>query len=301
MPQNDLEVKQETLADCHFTYCHPKGKDLLQGDVIGKNAEIEEILKKEHPLYFGETVSHFIILTQSCDLVRRDDKPCNAKYITLAVVRPLRWVLGRELEKYQDEFDKAARVCKDEVKFKMKQFLERLMNNNEPEYFYLHEDTTLGYQESSCALLRFAFTLNTKKYYDSCFQARIMSLKDIFQARLGWLVGNIYSRVGTEEWTDHLTVEEFTGKIQKHLEELSLWVDSKQLKEAKRTAPKDLLKSNPEIIREHITKTEVPRRREKILDCVTEAVQKLTKVRQKDVTRFRKQLDNNPEFSKWVR
>jgi len=73
----------------HFTYNEGADKEKLkQGDVLRKTARLQEILEEVHPHYNCEEYKYFQVLTQSCDLVRRDqDGSCNSRYITLAAVR----------------------------------------------------------------------------------------------------------------------------------------------------------------------------------------------------------------------
>ena len=75
----------------------------------------------------------------------------------------------------------------------------KLLNNNHPEYFYLAEDVDCHLSEACVAFLKLAIPIKSE-HYDRCLAARISQLKEIFQAKLGWLAGNIYSRVGTPDW-----------------------------------------------------------------------------------------------------
>ncbi len=108
---------------------------LEQGDLLAKTDAIQSIIKIVHPYYLKSAYTHFIVLTQSCDLVRRKREACKARYITLAAVRPLNLVIQREIENYQDEFDKAGMVCSKKYRLELTQFLQRLHNYSEPEFF----------------------------------------------------------------------------------------------------------------------------------------------------------------------
>jgi hypothetical protein len=231
---------QENLehGSYHFTYCKSNDDNLQQGDIIQKTEEIQLILKDFHPHYFHrDNYTHFIVLTQSCHLIKRDSDKCDAQYINLAAVRPLDLVLQREIIKYQgDEFKQKANVCSNKVKFKVEQLLETLFNNNHKEYFYLHKDYDLNFPESSCAFLRLSIALKAE-HYDSCLRARLFSLKDVFKAKLGWLIGTMYSMVGTEEWLpDNSSETEFKQTIQDLLDNVCEWVDEEQLKIARKRA-----------------------------------------------------------------
>ena len=218
----------------HFCYRVSDGNDLHQGDILHKTDAIKEILKEVHPHYLDESYTGFIILSQTCDLVRRGDKGCKTRYITLGVVRPLSLLIEREIEKYQDEIDKAAMACKNSVKPNLTEFLQRLFNNNEHEYFYIEPQPEVGISEPSCAFLRLSISIRAYQHYDTCFKSRVMSLSEGFRAKLGWMIGNVYSRVGTEDWVPKtLKKKEFDKKIKDILESSTQWIDDEQLKFAK--------------------------------------------------------------------
>ncbi len=89
--------------------------------------------------------------------------------------------------------------------------LVNLMDNNKPGYFYLHTDQLLGITEPCCAFLQLAVSLRLQ-HYKACLDAKIAQLDAQFQAKLGWLIGNMYSRVATTEW-DTEKPSEKVGKV----------------------------------------------------------------------------------------
>lgn len=216
----------------HFTYVDTPDKDKLnQGDVLKKTEEIKALLEQVHPHYSKEDYQYFCVVSQTCDLVRRTGSPPKSPYITLAAVRPFELFLNREVSKFQkDEIDLKARLVKNNVKALLAQQLERLFNNNELEYFYFHEDASIGFPQS-VAFLRLSIAIKSSLHYDTCLNAKRLQLKDNFQAKLGWLVGNMYSRVGTKDWVpETLKDHEFKKMIEKILEDNFIWVDEKKLK-----------------------------------------------------------------------
>jgi hypothetical protein len=216
----------------HFTYIIPPSSERLeQGDVLEKNDEIKALVREVHPHYLKDDYSHFIILTQSCDIVR-----LKAPYLTLAAVRPLSLVLQREIEDEQShDLEREANCLSVAKRSKFTDFLTRLKNNNHTEYFYLHEDPIFGFSEPRCAFLRLSIAIRTPAHYSKCLNARIFSLESTFKAKLGWLVGNIYSRVGTPDWVpDNATQREFTKSIDDLLDSACLWVDKDRLAKAKK-------------------------------------------------------------------
>jgi hypothetical protein len=219
----------------HFCYGISSSNDLQQGDILEKTDGIKSILREIHPHYLDESYTRFIVLSQTCDLVRRGSNGCKTRYITLGVIRPLSLLVEREIEQHQDEFDKEASVCKISAKSKLTQFLERLFNNNEPEYFYIEPQPEVNMSEPSCAFLRLSISIRAYQHYDVCFEAKTLSLSEGFRAKLGWMIGNVYSRIGTEDWVPGtLTKNEFATKIKTTLESLSQWVDDQRLESVKK-------------------------------------------------------------------
>jgi hypothetical protein len=111
----------------------------------------------------------------------------------------------------------------------MKQFIERLLNNNEPGYFYLHSDLELEIADPVVAFLALSISIKSGDHYNTCSQARIAQLHGPFQAKLGWLVGNLYSRVGTQDWVPgaYTSKEQFDEHLDTIVQELCLWVNDK--------------------------------------------------------------------------
>ena len=71
--QNDYQISQ----DVHFTYKRsPDAASLCQGDVLKKTDELMKILKDVHPYFQNDGYKYFMVLSQSCDLVRRNGQCC---------------------------------------------------------------------------------------------------------------------------------------------------------------------------------------------------------------------------------
>jgi hypothetical protein len=188
----------------HITYADTLDSTCLQqGDVLRRTGELNDLLNEIHPHYGAKEDYRFLmVLTQSCDLVRRfqNNTACKARYITVAAVRPLSLVIDRELEKGQhSDLERAYRLCSTAHRDRLFDFLSRLLNNNEPEYFYLHPEPSLEYVDPHCAFLTLSVPLKSELHYEKCLAAKVLQLNDAFQHKLGWLTGNLYSRVGTED------------------------------------------------------------------------------------------------------
>lgn len=207
----------------HVTYASsPCATELRQGDVLARTAAIDALLREVHPHYFQHQKNlYFMVLTQSCDLVQRSGGGCKAPYITLAPVRSLDLVVERHLGQMPvANVSAALPVLGTRAKNKAAEFLQRLFNNNEPGSFYLDsEDTPL---DGDCvAFLNLSIAIKADLHLATCLQAKILQLDATFQAKLGWLVGQMYSRVGTLDWEP----AKLKGKVGKVLQEAAIWVD----------------------------------------------------------------------------
>ncbi|MBR8399921.1 hypothetical protein KDW65_25140 [Burkholderia cenocepacia] len=176
-------------------------KSLRQGDVLKRTPGLLDILREVHPHYADEKYTHFQVLTQSCDLVRRDGASCKSRYISLAAVRSVDVVIQRAIEKYERKIvfqDKL--YCSEQHKSQLKDVINKLLNNNDTNHFFLKADPEAGIALDSCTLLHLSISIQADLHFETCLAAKLVELKENFRAKLGWLVGNLYSRVGTEDY-----------------------------------------------------------------------------------------------------
>ena len=211
----------------HFTYAPLDGTQLNQGDVLKRTPEVEETLKTVHPHYARDDYRFFIVLTQSCDLIRRDGRPCASQYVTLGAVRPLKLVFEREIRRFQyDAVEKKLDICSRAQHPKMVQLAERLLNNNQAGYFFLQCEPGSGLEEDHCAFLQLSIALKAELHYEKLLNAKIIQLSDSFQHKLGHLVGTMYSRVGTEDWVpEHATPAQFRSRTKHLVDDVVEWLE----------------------------------------------------------------------------
>lgn len=207
----------------HLTYeSVPDKTELMQGDVLARVPEIEAILEEVHPHFFKDSNKnpYFMVLSQTCDLVKHQGA-CKTRYVTLAPVRSLDLVIDRHLHDANAIAVRAELPVLDlKAKNKTTEFLQRLFNNNEPGYFYLDAaDTELA--QDSVAFLSLSIAIRSDLHFGACLKAKILQLDSTFQAKLGWLVGQIYSRVGTDDWP----TPALKAKIKQVIAEAAIWVD----------------------------------------------------------------------------
>jgi hypothetical protein len=186
--------------------------ELYQGDVLKWTSDIETLIRTVHPHFLDKTKNpFFLVLTQSCDLAMRSGK-CAAPYVTIAPVRRADLVMQRKITELAPRPDIACEVplLSEKTGSKFREFAARLINNNEQGYFYLEGQsmgTVLG--GDYVAILNLSIAIRAAEHYQKCLDAKITQLSDHFQAKLGWLLGQSYSRVGTPDWP----AEELKEKI----------------------------------------------------------------------------------------
>lgn len=187
----------------HWTYATVNpGDHLHQGDLIHRSDELLEVLSQVHGFFCDERYLSFAILTQTCDLVRRSGR-CKAEYIQLAVIRELDSLLPRILNELCGIGSTS--VFKKEGKYFAQQSLQKILNQNDQArgLFYLHPDADVGVAAPSVIMLRISIALK-RDHYELLLRARRGRLCTEYSNKLGWLSGNLYSRIATPDWEDQL-------------------------------------------------------------------------------------------------
>jgi hypothetical protein len=208
----------------------------MQGDILWPTDNLKNLLREVHPHFCDPKYIAFIIITQSCDLLPRDSKPCKADYINLSVVRDMESCLSQFLDNVCKKV--ASGVYLERSKMEASQLLSRVLNQNEQALglFYLHPDTdTVGISEYAVALLRVSVALRAHEHYQLLQDARKGRLAIGFREKLGWLVGNLYSRIGTPDWHDQPNGDEIMKGIISQLidSDMYFWINKALVNAAK--------------------------------------------------------------------
>jgi hypothetical protein len=208
----------------HWTYeSVDKLTDLEQGDILRPTDNLRQLLRTVHPHFCADKYLAFMITTQSCDLVRRKSVP-RAAYINLAVVRALSQVMPKIAAQVITPI--AGQVFKSSGKGDIRRLLERILNQNEQTIglFFLYPDGDAGIAEPAVTMLRVSVALRGE-HYELLRQARAGRLSPEFRAKLGWLIGNLYARPATPDWSDTLNRKgRFEEFVQQYLGEIR-WLD----------------------------------------------------------------------------
>ncbi|MCD4825604.1 MAG: hypothetical protein K8S55_13495 [Phycisphaerae bacterium] len=230
---------------------------------------------------------------------------CGTRYLCIAVIRPLEVVI-------HDLFSVVCRPVVDgvyikETKGEARRLLERLFNQNEQALglFYLHEETEAGIAIPSVALLRVAVTLKVE-HYDIVQSARSGRLCSEFRSKLGWLVGNTYSRIGTPDWTDPPERSDQLKKLIRqwvdHQEDplAPMWVPEAWVRAAKDSGVslKDLSKGKLETVLQAYKPIPAKQR---IIEQAVRVFGELCDLDNETAKKIRNRLENDSRFSKAMR
>lgn len=201
----------------HWSYTEILDHDLAQGDILLPTNDLRKALDTAHKWFNDPKYLGFVVISQTCDLVRRRGGPCKTPYIEIAVVRPFRahilallrqhccWIGDRIFPK--SEWRPAAEL------------VDRIINQNESSLgiFYLHPEAAIGIGEGAIALLRVSISLRASEHYETLVAARKGRLHPEFANKMGWLCGNLYSRVGIRDWKESKEDKRTAESIKKDL------------------------------------------------------------------------------------
>jgi hypothetical protein len=208
-------------------------KSLQQGDLLIKNEQLCDVIRNAHPYYAdADDYTHFLVLTQSCDLVRRGGKKTpKSPYITLAAVRPFSILLERQLPKFSFKSIDGIQICDKAKEIFAHQFLEKLLHNTCDGFFFIRKGCHPAISEDVCAFLALSVALRAE-HYDNCLQSKVAQLEDVFAAKIGWAVGNMYSRVGTPDIEEKMPDAEAYKRrfYEDSLSSRALWLSNLQYK-----------------------------------------------------------------------
>lgn len=266
-------------SEVHFTYTEKPNKDsLCQGDVLVISDDIKSVLEECHPHFLKSSYKFFIVLTQSCDLLRRKHNKCNSAYITLAAVRSYDDFVARKAASMfkVKKVNEISLLSTPELD-NFKQLIERIYNNNEREHFFLAQEPSLDFHEHMVAYLKVSFALKSELHYNKCLDAKKVELSDEFKAKLGWLVGDMYSRVGTKDWEWIRKRKDFLQTIETDLKERFVVSDKKKIKQLEEDIiSENITFDNLEILQNYIDSMCVKSNYDEVMELIQDAVEQET-------------------------
>jgi len=122
-------------------------------------------------------------------------------------------------------------LCNKISEIRARQLLERLIHNTEDGFFFLRKDSHPELVEDLCVFLPLSVAVRSE-HYDQCLAAKIGQMEDIFSARVGWLVGNMYSQVGTPDLEEKIAdAEEYKERFYvEALFDKTAWLSAQQFR-----------------------------------------------------------------------
>ena len=184
---------------------------LLQGDILKVDGKFREYFDEFYPAIKPSDgkIQYVMILTQSCDLVKAEKRKPKLSHINVCLVRRLDSLIKRLISddiKPLEVGDKKilARDALDQLKDK----LSKLLNNTDQKtHFFLPKQSP--FKDDMVAILPLSFSFRTD-HYDLLIENRVLGIKPEFQAKVGHIIGQLYSRIGTPDlhdfgWNDKMT------------------------------------------------------------------------------------------------
>jgi hypothetical protein len=130
-----------------------------------------------------------------------------------------------------------------------------------------------------------------------CLDAKIAQLTGTFQAKLGWLVGQMYSRVGTEDFAR----EVLANKLKQALQDTALWIDDQKITALEKAyVAYQIEHPGTKMSKIAITKAlaGVPTRKQLVLDQTNKIIlETLGKDNEALYTKLKKRLENDAGLS----
>ena len=209
---------------------------LRQGDLLLRTTRVREALAQAHQHYAAhEAYTHFVVLTQSCDLAVREGGKFRASYVTICAAKPLSTYLDK---KFSDVFAEKSpvKIGRSPMLRGAEGVLKKLISNTSDEVFFLDAFAAPSINEPLCAFLQLSIALRAE-HYDALFAAKQAEMTDIFAAKIGWMTGNLYSRVATPDLyeVDPRAAQDYERNlIHGLLRDDAEWLDNRQIKEYRR-------------------------------------------------------------------
>ncbi len=276
-------------------------EDLQQGDVIENNEEISNIVKQIYPKISDLEYDSFLVITQSCDLARHDGKLCKSKYINLVPIQPMEHIFLPLLYRVYDHYKITGRLYSAKGKSNAIQLIESICNQNAWALgvFFLHSNIDVKIPVDSVALLQLSFSVPSELHYNKVTSARSGRLDVAFQSRLGWLVGNLYSRVATPDFpkTNQREVIDYLMSSDKENKNLPQWINREQLKKLKSSTETNLNNLEEEQINILLADYDPKAPIEKAISYVLDAIKKeIEDVSDTNLQEIRAHLSTNMDF-----
>jgi hypothetical protein len=203
-------------------------ESLYQGDIIF----IDDVIRENLIAYNktkADTCDFTIILTQSCDLVKRSElgNKCKAQLLHLGFLSSFDEYFVDNLSKYCENglFGGKISIIEQGKAQKLQNNLERLFNNNLSDLFFIPEDNGQGLSSHYVVDLRDQCLISFN-YYDNLLMNKRCELEEIYRAKLGYMVSQLFSRIGTKDWDK----DELNSMLKSMINEKSIILPKEKIK-----------------------------------------------------------------------
>ena len=189
---------------------------LKQGTIFSiKNIKFNSTDKKKklkfndiYPEVKLHNVTYGIILSQSCDLVKREKEPfLKTPYILTALLEPIEKFIEQKYSLQANEllgehslsYSKYIFIDTENIKKQLYKHCQRLFDNRETFYFFVSLGAGTKQRMFYVNLVKcFPFKI---MHYDTFIQNAKYELKPDFANKLGYMLSYIYGRVGIPDYT----------------------------------------------------------------------------------------------------
>ncbi|MBS0351516.1 MAG: hypothetical protein JSR33_10100 [Proteobacteria bacterium] len=188
------------------TYIYGEGiqeNSLLQGDVLKVQGQFSNFFKQFYPeVSFPDHEDQYVmVLTQSCDLVKSHKRKPKVSHINVCLIRTLRSLVRVLISEEIKPLSIAGNnILEREANDRLKDKLSKLLNNSDQKLnFFLPMQSP--FTEDMVAMIPLSFSFRIE-HYNLLAQNKVLVLKPEFQAKVGYIISELYGRVGTPDLSD---------------------------------------------------------------------------------------------------
>lgn len=161
------------------------------------------------------------------------------------------------------------------------------------------DGTPLG--RDCVALLNLSIAIKSDLHLEKCTKAKVLQLTDTFQAKLGWLVGQLYSRVGTQDMDPDIA----NKKITEALRSVAVWIEDSKMS-ALEDSFDSIVQVDPEktLTAQEISDAirKIPTTKQLVISRATEIMAATLGADQEDaIKRLTRNLTNDPALTQLLR
>jgi hypothetical protein len=144
--------------------------------------------------------------------------------------------------------------------------------------------------------------IKAELHFQTCLDAKILQLNDTFQAKLGWLVGQMYSRVGTRDWEP----KSLNAKVIHTLNDAAIWIEDaharplvEAFKQLQQASGQDARMTAAEVVK---TISKSPTKKQLVMNAADRVIKAAVGEGQVPLAeKIRKRLDSDADFSTLLR